>query len=87
MSSSWRPSGESCGAGRTGQRVPGVPAAGRVARTGRSRERRSFAGDDYWGRPVPGFGDPDAAILIVGLAPAAHGGQPNRPDVHRRPQR
>jgi uracil-DNA glycosylase family 4 len=29
---------------------------------------------DYWGRPVPGFGDPEARLLIVGLAPAAHGG-------------
>ncbi len=28
----------------------------------------------YWGRPVPGFGDPDARLLVVGLAPAAHGG-------------
>lgn len=36
-------------------------------------KRRSFAGQDYWARPVPGFGDPDAAIVIVGLAPAAHG--------------
>ncbi len=36
-------------------------------------KRRSFAADDYWGRPVPGFGDPDATIMIVGLAPAAHG--------------
>jgi len=33
-----------------------------------------FADDEYWGRPVPGFGDPSARILIVGLAPAAHGG-------------
>jgi uracil-DNA glycosylase family 4 len=33
-----------------------------------------FAGQDYWMRPVPGFGDPRARILIVGLAPAAHGG-------------
>ncbi len=33
-----------------------------------------FAGDDYWGRPIPGFGDPDARILVLGLAPAAHGG-------------
>jgi uracil-DNA glycosylase family 4 len=33
-----------------------------------------FAGDTYWGRPVPGFGDPKARILVVGLAPAAHGG-------------
>jgi uracil-DNA glycosylase family 4 len=35
---------------------------------------RRFAGDDYWGKPVPGFGDPDARLLVVGLAPAAHGG-------------
>ncbi len=33
-----------------------------------------FADQEYWGRPVPGFGDPAARILIVGLAPAAHGG-------------
>lgn len=33
-----------------------------------------FAGEDYWGKPVPGFGDPQAEVLIVGLAPAAHGG-------------
>ena len=32
-----------------------------------------FRHQDYWGRPVPGFGDPDAKLLIVGLAPAAHG--------------
>ncbi|MGH2697131.1 MAG: uracil-DNA glycosylase [Actinomycetota bacterium] len=35
---------------------------------------RRYAGDRYWARPVPGFGDPDARILVVGLAPAAHGG-------------
>ena len=35
--------------------------------------RASFAGQDYWGRPVPGFGDPDARLVVVGLAPAAHG--------------
>jgi uracil-DNA glycosylase family 4 len=40
-----------------------------VART----KVRRFAGDDYWGKPVPGFGDPRARLLIVGLAPAAHG--------------
>jgi uracil-DNA glycosylase family 4 len=33
-----------------------------------------FAHEEYWGRPVPSFGDPGAAILILGLAPAAHGG-------------
>jgi uracil-DNA glycosylase len=35
--------------------------------------RASFAGEEYWGRPVPGFGDPAARVLILGLAPAAHG--------------
>jgi uracil-DNA glycosylase family 4 len=33
-----------------------------------------FRDEPYWGRPVPGFGDPDARILLLGLAPAAHGG-------------
>ncbi|MFM2106570.1 MAG: hypothetical protein RL338_1602 [Chloroflexota bacterium] len=32
------------------------------------------AAEAYWGRPVPGFGDPDASVIVVGLAPAAHGG-------------
>jgi uracil-DNA glycosylase family 4 len=41
-----------------------------VART----KRAAFAGQRYWGRPVPGFGDPAARLVIVGLAPAAHGG-------------
>ncbi len=35
---------------------------------------RRFRGESYWARPVPGFGDPRARLLIVGLAPAAHGG-------------
>jgi uracil-DNA glycosylase family 4 len=40
-----------------------------------AREKRAaFADEDYWGRPVPGFGDPDARVYILGLAPAAHGG-------------
>jgi uracil-DNA glycosylase family 4 len=40
-----------------------------------AREKRSaFAGEEYWGRPVPGFGDPAAKIYVLGLAPAAHGG-------------
>jgi uracil-DNA glycosylase family 4 len=42
----------------------------RVARD----KRAAFADQEYWGRPVPGFGDPGARILFVGLAPAAHGG-------------
>src|SRR3954449_9144639 len=37
-------------------------------------KRASFRDEDYWGRPVPGFGDPAATLLLVGLAPAAHGG-------------
>ena len=36
-------------------------------------KRASYADENYWGRPVPGFGDPAAWLLIVGLAPAAHG--------------
>jgi uracil-DNA glycosylase family 4 len=36
-------------------------------------KRSAFRADDYWGRPVPGFGDPRARMLVVGLAPAAHG--------------
>jgi uracil-DNA glycosylase family 4 len=39
-----------------------------------AEKRASFADWDYWGRPVPGFGDPAARLLVVGLAPAAHGG-------------
>jgi uracil-DNA glycosylase family 4 len=40
-----------------------------------AREKRAaFQDEEYWGRPVPGYGDPDARILVVGLAPAAHGG-------------
>lgn len=36
-------------------------------------KRRAYADEEYWGRPVPGLGDPRAALLIVGLAPGAHG--------------
>ena len=40
-----------------------------------SREKvRRYREEEYWGKPIPGFGDPDARLLIVGLAPAAHGG-------------
>jgi uracil-DNA glycosylase len=41
-----------------------------VART----KRAAYRNEDYWGRPVPGYGDPAARLLVVGLAPAAHGG-------------
>jgi uracil-DNA glycosylase family 4 len=39
-----------------------------------TEKRASFAREVYWGRPVPGFGDPAARVLVAGLAPAAHGG-------------
>jgi len=42
----------------------------RVAR----EKRASFRHEEYWGRPLPGFGDPAARVLMLGLAPAAHGG-------------
>src|SRR6266536_2383055 len=42
----------------------------RVAR----EKRAAFRDEEYWGRPVPGFGDPHARVLVLGLAPAAHGG-------------
>jgi uracil-DNA glycosylase family 4 len=41
-----------------------------VART----KRAAFANETYWGRPLPGFGDPAARVFVLGLAPAAHGG-------------
>jgi len=36
-------------------------------------KRKVYQGQDYWGKPVPGFGDPKARVLVVGLAPGAHG--------------
>jgi uracil-DNA glycosylase family 4 len=42
----------------------------RVAR----EKRAAFRDETYWGRPLPGFGDPEAAVFVLGLAPAAHGG-------------
>jgi len=37
-------------------------------------KRAAYADQQYWGRPLPGFGDPAASVLVLGLAPAAHGG-------------
>jgi uracil-DNA glycosylase family 4 len=42
-------------------------------RTVAREKRRAYREWEYWGKPVPGFGDPDARVLIVGLAPGAHG--------------
>lgn len=39
-----------------------------------AKRRRAYRNEEYWGLPLPGFGDPHARVLIVGLAPAAHGG-------------
>ena len=43
------------------------------SRTIAAEKRRAFRDAEYWGKPVPNFGDPRASLLIVGLAPAAHG--------------
>ncbi|MQF68780.1 uracil-DNA glycosylase [SAR202 cluster bacterium AD-804-J14_MRT_500m] len=43
-------------------------------RTTAAKKRRMYMDWEYWGKPVPSFGDPDARVLILGLAPAAHGG-------------
>jgi uracil-DNA glycosylase family 4 len=57
-----------------------IVACGRCPRLVEWRERvarekvRRFRDEVYWGRPLPGFGDPEARILLLGLAPAAHGG-------------
>ena len=49
------------------------PRLRRHCREVAERKRRAYAGETYWGRPVPGFGDPGARMLLVGLAPGAHG--------------
>src|SRR3954469_13581075 len=43
-------------------------------RTMAEQKRRAYRDWDYWGKPVPPFGDPHARLLVIGLAPAAHGG-------------
>ncbi len=54
----------------TCRRCPRLRAyCARVAR----EKRAAFRDEEYWGRPVPGFGDPQARVLVLGLAPAAHG--------------
>jgi uracil-DNA glycosylase len=59
------------------QRVTGCRLCPRLVewREQVAREKRaSFKDEEYWGRPVPGFGDPDSRVYVLGLAPAAHGG-------------
>jgi uracil-DNA glycosylase family 4 len=61
------------------QLADGIAGCRKCARLVRCREAaatappRRFVGQAYWARPVPGFGDPAARVLVVGLAPAAHG--------------
>lgn len=50
------------------------PRLARYIRTVGKEKVKRFATDDYWARPLPSWGDPNARLLIVGLAPAAHGG-------------
>jgi len=50
------------------------PRLRRHCRKVASEKRAAFRNETYWGKPVPGFGDPDARVLLLGLAPAAHGG-------------
>jgi uracil-DNA glycosylase len=59
------------------ERCPRLRAHCRQVAEARKRE---FRDESYWGRPVPGFGDPRARLLVVGLAPAAHGAQTALPD-------
>src|SRR6202042_779125 len=54
----------------TCERCPRLRAYGEAI--GRMR-RRAYMDQTYWARPVPGFGDPAARVLILGLAPGAHG--------------
>lgn len=61
---------------RLNARIEGCTACPRLVthcRTVARERRRAYRDQEYWGRPVPGFGDPEARLLIVGLAPAAHG--------------
>jgi uracil-DNA glycosylase len=50
------------------------PRLRRYCRAVAKEKVRRFRDQEYWGRPIPGFGDPNARLLVVGLAPAAHGG-------------
>ncbi|MDP9223059.1 MAG: uracil-DNA glycosylase [Actinomycetota bacterium] len=72
-----RPSGPAANAKQLNEQIVACRACPRLVEW-RERvaleKRASFARETYWGKPVPGFGDPSAAVLIVGLAPAAHGG-------------
>jgi uracil-DNA glycosylase len=57
----------------SGHGLPPVPPVGGMARAVAFEKRKAYRQWEYWGKPVPGFGDPQARLLIVGLAPGAHG--------------
>ena len=70
------PSGSAQALAELNERVVGCERCPRLVAWRRQvavEKRAAFRDETYWGRPVPGFGDPDARLLIVGLAPAAHG--------------
>jgi uracil-DNA glycosylase len=58
--------------------APPVHGSSPIGETIAAEKRKQFEDWTYWGRPVPGFGDSHARLYVLGLAPAAHGG--NRPD-------
>jgi len=61
---------------RLNQKITGCTKCKRLAGYTREVARvkvKRFSKENYWGKPVPAFGDPDAKVLIIGLAPAAHG--------------
>ena len=61
------------GYGRRSSRASAARGCAGTASGSAREKRRAFRDETYWARPVPGFGDPQARVLIVGLAPAAHG--------------
>ena len=68
--------------------LPRLPATGRAgARTWRGRKRASYAGEPYWGRPIPGWGAADAGGAGRRARARRQRRQPDRPDLHRRPLR
>ena len=74
-------------AARRRESSPAGPARGssRGASRWPSTSAAAFRDEEYWGRPLPGFGDPAARIVVVGLAPGRARRQPHRAGVHRRP--
>ena len=68
-------------------RATRVRGCARTAREVAREKRRAFRDEVYWGKPVPGFGDPRARVLLVGARAGGARRQPHRPRVHRRRRR